>query len=110
MAGGTTDDGPQADDGVVLAAFGHFRGDEWDLKGAGDPGHMDILLTDIVADQAVHCPAEELGGNELVEPGGHDAHPDAAGDQFSFQCFHVWKSSFLLLNSAGYDPYGPAWS
>ena len=107
VAGGAPDDGAQADDGVVLAALGHLGGDEGDLEGAGHPGYVDVLLLHVVADQAVHGAAEELGGDELIEPGGHDAHPNAFGDQFSFQCLHFVCPPF---NSAGCGPCAPAWS
>lgn len=38
--------------------------------------------------------AEQLGDDELVEPGTHDAHLDALGDQIALVYFHI---DFLLV-------------
>ena len=93
MAGGAADDGAQGDDGVILAALGHLGGDEGDLKGAGDPGHGNVVRPDAVAQQHVLAAAQQLGDNEFVETGADDAHLDALGYQFAFIQFH---SDFLL--------------
>ena len=50
---------------------------------------MNIILPNLVPQQAVQCAAEELGGDEFVEPGGYDAHLDAFGDQLSLEGFHI---------------------
>ena len=55
---------------------------------------MNVILPNLVAQQAVQRTAEELGGNEFVEPGGYDAHLDAFGDQLSLEGFHI-KYLFL---------------
>ena len=49
---------------------------------------MNVILPNLVAQQAVHGAAEKLGGNEFVKPGGYDAHLDAFGDQLSLEGFH----------------------
>ena len=49
---------------------------------------MNVILPNLVAQQAVQRAAEELGGDEFVEPGGYDAHLDAFGDQVSLIGFH----------------------
>lgn len=88
VAGAAPDDSPQADDRVVLAALGHLGGDEGDLESAGDPGHLDILLVDTMADQAVHGAPQELRGDEFIEPGGHDADLHVIGYHAAFKRFH----------------------
>ena len=55
---------------------------------------MDVVLPNLVAQQAVQRTAEELGGDEFIEPGGYDAHLDAFGDQLSLEGFHI-KYLFL---------------
>ena len=89
MAGAAPDHGAQGDDGVILAAFGHFGGDQRDLKGAGDPGHGDVLRLHAVAQETIFTAAEELGDDKLVEPGGHDANLDAFADEISFKNVHT---------------------
>ena len=88
MAGGTADHRAEADDGVIPAALCHLGRHQRDLKGSGNPRHMNVILPNLVAQQAVQRTAEELGGNEFVEPGGYDAHLDAFGDQLSLEGFH----------------------
>lgn len=88
VAGAAPDDGTQGDDRVVLAAPRHLGRRQGDLKGTGHPGHADIIRPDAMAQQSILTAAEQLGDDELIEPGRYDAHPDALSDQFSLIDFH----------------------
>ncbi len=102
VARGAANDGAEADYGVVATCLRHLLCSQGGLEGPGHPGDVDILPAHIVPYQAVYGAADQLGGDELVEAGGHDADLDVLRYQFSFEYRH--DSSFL-----GSCLFGQAW-
>ena len=88
MAGRTANYGTKADYSIVLSAFCHFRGNQWDLKSTWNPCNMNISVLHIVPEQAIHCSAQKFGRDKFVEAGSYDTDLDVLRNQLAFKCFH----------------------
>ena len=94
---GTADDGAQTDDGVIPFAGGCGLGNEWDLKGAGGPDQVDIVIADAMALQGVNGSADELVGNEFIEAAGNNCEAQGVGDKGALNGIHDGVPRFIGL-------------
>ena len=88
MAGRTANHGTKADHSIILSAFCHFRGNQWDLKSTRNPCNMNISVLHIVPEQTIHCSAQKFGRDKFVESGSYDTDLDILRNQLAFKCFH----------------------
>ena len=81
----TTDNGAEADDGIVFSASGQFFGCQRDLECARNAGDVDIPVVTAMADQGVNGTLQKTFGDEAVETADDDPEFETLGFKLSFK-------------------------